>query len=827
MRKWYGTMITVFMIFSVVFGTAVSAQDDADVCPTLVDLALANVGNSCANMGRNSVCYGFDDVEANFIDDSELLQPADRAGLEHLASLQTMPFDAENEKWGISVLNVQANLPNTLPGEAVKMLLLGDVRIEEETAMEYRLRLPEDALEVSVMTEMADLVDTPIEFGVVQLKVVGNVAAGETLLADGVSPSGDWVRVTYEFATEYGQKATAWIHGDDLAEEITLTDLPTIGPSSYTAMQAFYFSTGIGIAECNELPPSSLLVQGPENIEVEIRANGADVRITSTVLLQTSANDDMMRLTTLSGIARVNPDTAEELLIPAGYSAVICLDGPYNLGVANNENDFVSGMECGWSLTGGMTQDDLSRLGSLENIPGNLLNYDIVIRELVCASGVGGVVCQYRYGDPGYDEALVGLCEAGLIDPEICLTVASGVVVSEEVEICQAAAEEMQGSIANNCGDLGWNQVCYGYQNMVASFAGLEELLRPADRASAQNFIIASSDGFDDVMDQWGILVMNTRADLPNSYKDGSVRSVLLGESLIENAVLNDEALVLLAEPIEVVAADDHEVYSVPDSFMSEDFYVVGTVEQGATLMAEGVTEEGNWVRVAFGYETLFGYILTAWIPSEALVENAGLEDLPVIEADSLTAMQSFYFSTSSAVPTCGAAVAEAQLAYLVMQSPPDVEIRETINGADIRINGLVLLQAFPGRGLMRLVTLSGIARVQAGTADELIIPAGYSAITCMDGPFNYGADGTQNDYVVNGRCEWHLSSPLTPGALAAFGVWAISDDLLNYPATIPEWTCDEQGCEYQDNNEAYATRLMVLCAQGYLSESVCRFVSP
>ena len=170
--------------------------------------------------------------------------------------------------------------------------------------------------------------------------------------------------------------------------------------------------------------------------------------------------------------------------------------------------------------------------------------------------------------------------------------------------------------------------------------------------------------------------------------------------------------------------------------------------------------------------------------------------------------------------------MAEAQLAYLVMQSPPDVEIRETINGADIRINGLVLLQAFPGRGLMRLVTLSGIARVQAGTADELIIPAGYSAITCMDGPFNYGADGTQNDYVVNGRCEWHLSSPLTPGALAAFGVWAISDDLLNYPATIPECTCDEQGCEYQDNNEAYATRLMVLCAQGYLSESVCRFVS-
>ena len=120
-----------------------AAQGD-DACPALVDEALAATGEVCAGLGRNAACYGHDRVEAiPRAEDGELIfaAPADRVPLAALSSLRTAALDETTQEWGVAVLNVQANLPDTLPGQAVTLLLMGDASladaaVEDDTSPE-------------------------------------------------------------------------------------------------------------------------------------------------------------------------------------------------------------------------------------------------------------------------------------------------------------------------------------------------------------------------------------------------------------------------------------------------------------------------------------------------------------------------------------------------------------------------------------------------------------------------------------------------------------------------------------------------------------------
>ena len=41
----------------------VIAQETNEECPAFVEAALVNIGDDCANMGRDEVCYGYNRVE--------------------------------------------------------------------------------------------------------------------------------------------------------------------------------------------------------------------------------------------------------------------------------------------------------------------------------------------------------------------------------------------------------------------------------------------------------------------------------------------------------------------------------------------------------------------------------------------------------------------------------------------------------------------------------------------------------------------------------------------------------------------------------------------
>jgi hypothetical protein len=115
--------------------SAAYGQSDDEDCPTMVTEALEAVGEACADLTRNQACYGnvqilptFGEAAAEVVFESA----GDMANLSDLSALQLSSLDTEAGLWGIAMLNAQANLPDTLPGQNVTILLFGDVEISAQ-----------------------------------------------------------------------------------------------------------------------------------------------------------------------------------------------------------------------------------------------------------------------------------------------------------------------------------------------------------------------------------------------------------------------------------------------------------------------------------------------------------------------------------------------------------------------------------------------------------------------------------------------------------------------------------------------------------------------
>lgn len=250
-----------------------------ETCPVFVNDALALLADNCDALDRNSACYGFNQVFASFaeaVGPDTFVQPSDRVALTLLQTIQTAPLDLALERWGIAVMNVQANVPNTLPGQAVTFLLLGDTQITNQVAPEDA-HTPADPIAVRVQSGgNVNLRSGPGT----NTSVAAVIAPNTELNADALNDAGDWVRVEHD-------GALAWISRSLVTAVDDTGDVDALPPASvdaFTPMQAFYFTTGIGVSDCVGAP-DSLVVQGPEDFSVDLQANGANFTIGSTVIL--------------------------------------------------------------------------------------------------------------------------------------------------------------------------------------------------------------------------------------------------------------------------------------------------------------------------------------------------------------------------------------------------------------------------------------------------------------------------------------------------------------------------------------------------------------
>jgi hypothetical protein len=285
----------------------VFAQDD---CPSIVQAALQAVDNACSATTRNQVCYGNIALSATPRSDAGSLvfeKAGDRANVADIQTLQLSSMSLTDDSWGVALMELQANLADTLPGQNVTFLLFGDVQIDNAVT---------DASEVTLTT--TGNVNVRLRPTTSGNNVMSSLKSGQSIIATGRLEDNSWVRIQVEDDT----RGVGWVSADFVQGELNKLaavepDAPTWGP-----MQAFYFKTGIGDRPCAEAPDSGILIQTPKGAgKVTLNANDVKIQLGSTVYLQAQPSD-FMTVTVVEGQATLEAGGVSQV-VPAGtYSQV-------------------------------------------------------------------------------------------------------------------------------------------------------------------------------------------------------------------------------------------------------------------------------------------------------------------------------------------------------------------------------------------------------------------------------------------------------------------------------------------------------------------------
>ena len=166
--------------------TISAAAQGPTTCPVIVSEALEATDASCADTGRNEACYGNIQITAIPKADAEdftFEQQGDRVSVSNVESLLLSELNEDTGAWGVALLRVQANIPDTLPGQNVTFLLFGDVEISNSgDAMEafvFRSGIGDAPCEEA--PDSGILISTPEGAGEIELTANGvDITLGST-----------------------------------------------------------------------------------------------------------------------------------------------------------------------------------------------------------------------------------------------------------------------------------------------------------------------------------------------------------------------------------------------------------------------------------------------------------------------------------------------------------------------------------------------------------------------------------------------------------------------------------------------------------------------
>jgi hypothetical protein len=303
----------------------VSAQSNPeDTCPTLVAAALSSLETLCSGTSRNQACYGHFALTAApqpDVTDFRFAESGDRVDVAAIQSLKLSGLDTTTGSWGVVLMQVQANLPGSLPGQNVTMLLFGDTEIRNaaDSAAAQTAVLP---------VRVGGSLNANVRLGPnTNEAVLGTLAPGVSALADGRLADNTWVRV--QLPDETG--LVGWVFSELLVADGSLDQLPVIAPGSprYGPMQAFYLNTRLGGVQCSGVPQSGLLIQTPQGAgQINLSVNDVQIRMGSTVVLRAEAGQ-FMTMKVIEGAGRATAGGRSRTAL-AGSQIRIPLDEELN-----------------------------------------------------------------------------------------------------------------------------------------------------------------------------------------------------------------------------------------------------------------------------------------------------------------------------------------------------------------------------------------------------------------------------------------------------------------------------------------------------------------
>ncbi|MCL4253349.1 MAG: hypothetical protein KJ043_06185 [Anaerolineae bacterium] len=306
------------LILSIGISSAQSAE-----CPMLVQEILMTVSDVCDETGRNQVCYGNIALTAEGRNDAFKLEDVgDIANLADMQSLSLSPYNEDGGIWGVALMQVQANLPDTLHGQNVTMIAFGDVSLTNtiNAPIELSATLSANGRTRSTPTTADG-----------DLNVLTAISSGTSVEVLGRNEAGDWLLIRLPEASisgaQYGWISTQVlsISGDSMGLNIFQDDVLDFGaPPATTPMSAFYLKTGIDTTNCAEMPPDGVLIQTPQGAgRVQMTVNGVQMSFGSTVFLKTV--DNLLAVIVIEGTAIITAN-GKTAFVPAGTESFIPLN---------------------------------------------------------------------------------------------------------------------------------------------------------------------------------------------------------------------------------------------------------------------------------------------------------------------------------------------------------------------------------------------------------------------------------------------------------------------------------------------------------------------
>ncbi len=302
--RWVAYVLVVLC-----FGAA-AAQDNT--CSAYVQQALSAIEQDCASTGRNQVCYGNVSLEAmprQGVQNFNFNQTGDLANVTDISTLRLSSLNPASSVWGIALMKLQANLPDTLPGQNVTLLLFGDVQIESAGTTVS-----------GTSNGVVNVRGTPATDG----DVIGTLARGQAVTIDGRSADGAWLRIQIPDSGAPGWVLASLVTASSDVGGLAVVDSnePT---TPYTPMQAFYFQTGITQYDCSEAPSDGILIQTPEGVgQINLRANDVDIQLGSTAYVQAQPSGNMT-VSVVEGKGRITAQGVS-VDVPAGTLTTIPMD---------------------------------------------------------------------------------------------------------------------------------------------------------------------------------------------------------------------------------------------------------------------------------------------------------------------------------------------------------------------------------------------------------------------------------------------------------------------------------------------------------------------
>ncbi len=453
-RRTRYLMFVLVAALLVIAVTPTALAQNLDTCPAIVNNALTQVGVNCAGMARNTACYGFrnitkgvvrGDIAPNYTWTPDQPELGSRIELTTTEAIQTGPFDLFNRRWGLSVLELQANLPNTLPTPGVRMMALGGVEVENGVQPEEALILPPAGVSVNTTraTEMRNNPDAPGWAS----RIIDSIPAASILEADVVSADEGWARVVFN-------GRPGWVKTTDISTTSNLDALPRVAPEDYTPYQDFYFRVGIGGERCADAP-SLLFIQSPNNpvlstaaapkndmfmspieqrrtivpIAAQMRLWDQDIEVEGSIVARTIPLGDenvtvgnTVELINLFGLLRIYPDTPGEIIVPPGFAVRLGLaDILTSLGIEGDEDEKAPAGRFGQPFP--LSAAELAALGIVGQITSsnfNIFQTPVIPPRVIQASGAGGTVPLIACSQPSQCASVQALCASGALSQGIC-----------------------------------------------------------------------------------------------------------------------------------------------------------------------------------------------------------------------------------------------------------------------------------------------------------------------------------------------------------------------------------------------------------------------